>query len=52
MRLFLNIIPRYFISFFKTQNTHGYLYITFKYYNTKLKKQINKKKLLHVQSNL
>ena len=35
----------------KKKITNGYLYITSKYYNTKLKKQINKKRaLLHAQS--
>ena len=48
----LNIIRCYLTSFIrKKKNTNGYLYKTFKHYNTKPKKQINKKRtLLHAQS--
>ena len=41
----------YLFLFKKKKITNGYLYITFKHYNTKPKKQINKKgALLHMQS--
>ena len=47
----LNIIRCYLTSFIRKKNTNGYLYKTFKHYNTKPKKQINKKRtLLHAQS--
>ena len=49
--LSLNIIRCYLTSFITKKNTNGYLYKTFKHYNTKPKKQINKKRtLLHAQS--
>ena len=41
---FSNIISRYITSFFKKIiNMYGYLYIIFKHYNTKPKKQIKNK---------
>ena len=40
-----------YLFLYKKKITNVYLYITFKHYNTKLKKQINKKRaLLHAQS--
>ena len=40
------MLPYFFLL--KRKNKHGYLYITFKHYNTKPKKK--KKILLHVQN--